>query len=160
MPTLCVETSIVSYLRQQPSVRVVTAARQLLTHQWWNHERSKYDLVTSQYVIDEASDGETLLSEDRLRALEGIPLLPADAEVQVIADEIMARAILPPKAVFDALHIAITAHHRIDYLLTWNCRHIANGRILSRVHTVLHDLGIPIPVICTPEELVEHDEPE
>jgi predicted nucleic acid-binding protein len=160
MPTLYVETSIVSYLRQPPSVRVITAARQLLTHQWWNLERSKYDLVTSQYVIDEASDGETSLAQDRRRALEGIPLLPAEAEVQVIADEIMARAILPPKAVFDALHIAITAHHRIDYLLTWNCRHIANGRILSRVHAVLHDLAIPIPVICTPEELVEDDEPE
>ena len=86
--------------------------------------------------------------------------MPAEAEVQVIADEIMVRAILPPKAVFDALHIAIAAHHRIDYLLTWNCRHIANGRILSRVHAVLHDLAIPIPVICTPEELVEDDEPE
>ena len=160
MPTLYVETSIISYLRQQPSVRVITAARQLLTHQWWNLERSKYDLVTSQYVIDEASDGETSLAQDRLRALEGIPLLPAEAEVQVITDEIMVRAILPPKAVFDALHIAIAAHHRIDYLLTWNCRHIANGRILSRVYAVLHDLAIPIPVICTPEELVEDDEPE
>jgi hypothetical protein len=160
MPTLYVETSIVSYLRQQPSVRVITAARQLLTHQWWNQERSKYELVTSQYVIDEASDGEPSLAEARLRALEGIPLLPAEAEVQVIADEIMARAILPPKAVFDALHIAITAHHEIDYLLTWNCRHIANGKILSQVHAVLHDLAVPIPVICTPEELVDDDEAE
>ena len=160
MPTLYVETSIVSYLRQQPSVRVITAARQLLTHQWWNQERSKYELVTSQYVIDEASDGEPCLAEARLRALEGIPLLPAEAEVQVIADEIMARAILPPKAVFDALHIAITAHHEIDYLLTWNCRHIANGKILSRVHAVLHDMAVPIPVICTPEELVDDDEAE
>ena len=160
MPTLYVETSIVSYLRQQPSVRVITAARQLLTHQWWNQERSKYELVTSQYVVDEASDGEPSLAEARLRALEGIPLLPAEAEVQVIADEIMARVILPPKAVFDALHIAITAHHEIDYLLTWNCRHIANGKILSRVHAVLHDLAVPIPVICTPEELVDDDEAE
>jgi predicted nucleic acid-binding protein len=160
MPTLYIETSIVSYLRQQPSVRVITAARQLLTHQWWNQERSKYELVTSQYVIDEASDGEPSLAEARLRALEGIPLLPAEAEVQGIADEIMARAILPRKAVFDALHIAITAHHEIDYLLTWNCRHIANGKILSRVHAVLHDLAVPIPVICTPEELVDDDEAE
>jgi hypothetical protein len=157
MPTLYLETSIVSYLRQQPSARVVTAARQLLTHQWWINERGKYDVVTSQYVIDEASDGAPSLAQDRLRALEGIPLLPADPGVQGIADEIMSRAILPPKAVFDALHIAIAAYHEIDYLLTWNCRHIANGRILSRVHAVLHDLAIPVPVICTPEELVEDD---
>ena len=89
--------------------------------------------------------------------LKGIPLLPADPEVAKIANMIMSRAILPPKALFDALHIAIVAHHRIDYLLTWNCRHIANARILSRVHEVLQDLGIPIPVVCTPEEMVEDD---
>ena len=155
MPTLYVETSIVSYLRQRPSTHVVTAARQVLTHQWWNHERTNYELVTSQYVIDEASDGDPTLAQERLKLLDGIPLLPADPDVEIIASEIMARAILPSKAVIDALHIAITAHHRISYLLTWNCRHIANARILPRIHDVLNDLSVPVPIICTPEEMVE-----
>jgi len=133
------------------------AARQLLTHEWWNTEHSKYELVASQYVIDEASAGDPALAAERLELLEGIPLLPLDPEIAEIANEIMTRAILPPKARTDALHIAMVAHHRIQYLLTWNCRHIANATILSRIHTLLADLSIPIPVICTPEEMVNDD---
>ena len=157
MDTVYIETSIVSYLRQRPSSQVVMAARQLLTHQWWNFERANYELVISQYVIDEASAGDPILAVDRLRALDGIPLLPLDPEIAWIADEIMDRAILPPKARTDALHIAAVSHHRIQFLLTWNCRHIANAKILSRIHDVLIDLSIPIPVICTPEEMVSHE---
>ncbi len=157
MDTVYIETSIVSYLRQRPSGQVVMAARQLLTHQWWNVERDKYELVISQYVIDEASAGNPSLAADRLRDLDGIPLLPLDPEIAWIADELMDRAILPPKARTDALHIAAVAHHRIQFLLTWNCRHIANAKILSRIHDVLIDLSIPIPVICTPEEMVNHE---
>jgi predicted nucleic acid-binding protein len=157
MDTLYIETSIVSYLRQRPSSQVVMAARQLLTHRWWNNERSKYELVVSQYVIDEASAGDPTLAAERLESLDGIPLLPLDTEIAEIADEIMARAILPAKARADALHIAMVAHHRIQYLLTWNCRHIANATILARIHQMLTDLSIPIPVICTPEEMVTDD---
>ena len=157
MDTLYIETSIVSYLRQRPSSQVVMAARQLLTHEWWDDERSNYELVISQYVIDEASAGDPTLASERLQLLDGIPLLPLDPEIALIANEIMSRAILPEKARTDALHIAMVAHHRIQYLLTWNCRHIANGRILPRIHSVLNDLSIPIPVICTPEEMVYHD---
>jgi hypothetical protein len=160
MTTLYVETSIVSYLRQRPSSQVVTAARQLLTHQWWDEERGNYELVTSQYVLDEASAGDPVRAAERLQSLHGIPLLPLDPEVGVIAKEIMSRAILPPTASIDALHIAIVAHHRIEYLLTWNCTHIANAKILPRIHDVLTDLGIPIPIICTPEEMVDHESEE
>jgi len=116
------------------------AARQLLTHQWWNDERGNYELVTSQYVLDEASAGDPALAAERLQSLDGIPLLPRDPRIGVIAIEIMSRAILPPKASIDALHIAMAAHHRIQYLLTWNCKHIANARILPRIREVLTDL--------------------
>ena len=157
MDTVYVETSIISYLRQKPSTQVVLAARQLLTHQWWNDERTNYQLVASQFVIDEASAGNPTLAAERLQLLAGIPLLPLDAAIGDIADEIMSRAILPEKARTDALHIAAVAHHRIQYLLTWNCRHIANARILPRIHNVLNDLLLPVPVICTPEEMVGND---
>ena len=133
------------------------SARQLLTHRWWNDERGNYELVTSQYVIDEASDGDPALAVERLQSLDGIPLLPLDPPIGVIANEIMSRAILPPKASIDALHIAMVAHHRIQYLLTWNCKHIANAKILPRIYEVLTDLGCPIPIICTPEEMVDDD---
>lgn len=157
METVYVETSIISYLRQKPSTQVVLAARQLLTHQWWNDERTNYQLVASQFVIDEASAGNPTLAAERLQLLAGIPLLPLDAAIADIADEIMSRAILPEKARTDALHIAAVAHHRIQYLVTWNCRHIANARILPRIHNVLNDLLLPVPVICTPEEMVGND---
>ena len=85
------------------------------------------------------------------------PRLPGDPEIDRIAHEIISRAILPPKAAVDALHIASVAHHRIQYLLTWNCKHIANAKILPRVHQVLTDLAIPLPIICTPEELIGND---
>jgi hypothetical protein len=154
MPTVYIETSIVSYLRQNPSAQVVTAARQLLTHQWWNDERRNYDLVVSQYVIDEASGGDPTRAAERLESLEGIPLLPNAAEIPEIANEIMSLGVLPAKADVDALHIAAVAHHRIEYLLTWNCRPIANAKILPRIHDVLRGRGIPIPIICTPEEML------
>ena len=92
-----------------------------------------------------------------MESLDGIPLLPLEGEIEMIANEIMSRAILPPKASVDALHIAAVAFHRVEYLLTWNCRHIANAMILPRIHDVLNDLGIPIPMICTPEEMVDDD---
>ena len=157
MDTVYIETSIISYLRQKPSSQLITAARQLLTHRWWDSQRTNYELVASQYVIDEAALGDPELAAERLLTLEGLPLLPNAPEIIHIAKEIMSRAILPPKAQIDALHIAAVAHHRIMYLLTWYCRHIANAKILPRIHRVLADLGVPIPLICTPEELLGDD---
>jgi len=157
MNTVYIETSIVSYLRQRPSSKVVMAARQLLTSRWWDTERTNYQLVVSQYVLDEASAGDPTLAAERVKALAGIPLLPNAPQITRIANEIMTRAILPPKAQVDALHIATVAHHRIQYLLTRNCKHIANAKILPRIHQVLTDAGVPIPVICTPEELLGND---
>ncbi len=111
----------------------------------------------SQYVIDEVSAGDPALAADRMQTLDGIAVLPPDPEIPRIANEIMSRAILPLKAQVDALHIACVAHHRIQYLLTWNCKHIANAKILPRIHDVLNDFGIPLPIICTPEELLGDD---
>lgn len=157
MTTVYIETSIVSYLRQRPSAQVIMAARQLLTYRWWIQERNNYELVTSQYVVDEAAGGDALLAAERLDSLRGIPLLALEPNVGVIAQEIISRAILPPQASVDALHIAVAAHHGIDYLLTWNCKHIANAKILPRIRQVLTDLSCAIPIICTPEEMVADD---
>jgi hypothetical protein len=157
MNTVYIETSIISYLRQRPSSQIITAARQLLTHRWWNHERSQYELVISQYVIDEAAAGNPDLAAERLQLLDGIPLLPHSPKIVTLAEEIMSLGILPAKAQVDVLHIATVAHHQIDYLLTWNCKHIANAKILPSIYNLLVKQGIPIPVICTPEELLGND---
>ena len=158
MPRVYIETSIVSYVRQRPSGLVVAAARQILTRRWWDDERKNYELVTSQYVIDEAADGDPHLAQERLHLLDDIPLLQLGPDIDAVANEIMSRAILPPKAQVDALHIATAAHHRIDYLLTWNCTHIANARILPRIQRALVHMGCWVPIICTPEEMLDDDE--
>ena len=158
MPRVYIETSIVSNLRQRPSAQVVAAARQILTQRWGDNERTNYELLTSQYVIDEAADGDPKLAQARLESLDDIPLLQLGPDIDAVAAEIMSRAILPLKAQVDALHIATAAHHRIDYLLTWNCTHIANARILPRIQRVLADLKCWVPIICTPEEMLDDDQ--
>ena len=155
MNTVYIETSIVSYLRQRPSSQIVAAARQLLTHRWWNDERKQYELVISQYVIDEASAGNPALVAERLESLDGIPLLPHAPEIVTLADEIMSLGVLPEKAQVDALHIATVAHHQIQYLLTWNCTHIANAHTRPKIEATCRALGYEPPIICTPQELTE-----
>lgn len=158
MPLLYLETSIISYLRQRTSGQVIAAARQVLTRKWWEEERTTYELVASQYVIDEVTNGDPQLAQERLESLRGVPLLQLGSEIDDIAEEIISRAILPPKAQLDALHIACASHHRVDYLLTWNCKHIANARILPQIQEALSELKCYIPIICTPEEMVDDDE--
>ena len=160
MPQVYIETSVVSYLRQRPSGQIVAAARQLLTQRWWERERHNYTLVTSQYVIDEAGLGDPALAAERLRALADIALLDLPGDVAQIAAEIVRRDVLPADAQVDALHIAAAAFHEIDFLLTWNCKHIANAQVLPKIRELLPELGYPVPIICTPEEMVGEEEDE
>lgn len=159
MPTLYVETSVVSFLRARPSSHVVSAAHQVITQRWWTEERHKYELVTSQYVIDEASQGDPSLAAERLAALAGIPLLEVSDEIPTLADELIAATVLPAKARLDALHICAASFYHLDYLLTWNCSHIANARILPQIRKVLSELGYELPIVCTPEEMVDDETP-
>jgi hypothetical protein len=108
-------------------------------------------------VLDEASDGDAALAQRRLESLKGVPILSIDEAILDIAEEILRQAILPRSASVDALHIAMVAHHHVDYLLTWNCTHIANARILPKVFEVLDHAGLTRPIICTPEELINDD---
>jgi hypothetical protein len=128
-----------------------------LTQRWWGTERANYELVTSQYVLDEAADGDSALAQSRLETLAGVPILPVEGAILDIAEEILRKAILPRSASVDALHIAMVAHHQVDYLLTCNCTHIANARILPKVFGVLDSAGLARPIICTPEELLNDD---
>ena len=153
--TVYIETSVVSYLRHTPHAAVPTVIKQIATRQWWKQAQGRFSLVTSQYVHEEASEGDAILSAERIRNLAGIPLLILDAKIDELAAEIIDRAILPPSAAFDALHIACAAVHRIDFLLTWNCKHIANPVILPRVFRVIDDFNLPFPVICTPQDMLD-----
>lgn len=159
MTSVYIETSIVSYLRQSQSVLEHSRIRQEQTLEWWLNHRQRYRIVTAQYVIDEANAGHPDLVSERLRHLVGVPLLPLPDLINDVAEEILNRSILPRSATLDALHIACAAVNHVEYLLTWNCKHIANPIILPRVYRVLSELGLDFPVICTPADLMgESDE--
>lgn len=160
MQAVYVETSVVSFLRATSAGSVESLERQRITRNWWNLARNRYELVTSQYVIDEAAKGSAALAAERLRHLAGIPLVPLSDRMDEVAARIMQQAILPPDAIVDALHIACAAVSCVDYLVTWHCSHIANPMILPRVFRTLDDFGLPFPVICAPGDMFteEHDE--
>jgi hypothetical protein len=157
MATVYVETSIVGYLTARSRDAVIFQARQELTRNWWQNRRAHYDLVISQLVLDEAARGDDEAAEERLRLLVGIPLLlTEDPRIDAITDELLAARLLPEKARSDATHVAIAAIHAVDYLLTWNCKHIANADTLPKVYRLLTDTGYFPPLVVTPEEFSEY----
>lgn len=154
MDTVYIETSIVSHATAWPSTDPLTAILQQQAKQWWAEERENYRLVTSQFVIDEAADGDVDAARRRLEMLDEIPLLLPSEEVEVIAEELIRRSLMPAKAKLDALHVASAAAGGVDYLLTQNCKHIANAHVLPRVYDLLEELGLPRILICTPAEFL------
>lgn len=149
-----IETTISSYLAAWPSRDLLQAARQQITHGWWQQERQKYTLCISQIVLDEAAAGDPEAARRRLVFLEKLPLLELTEAVDDVAQAVMDAELLPPKAARDAIHIAVASVHRIDILLTWNCRHIANATIMKELRAVVADAGYELPILCTPEELM------
>jgi hypothetical protein len=159
MQTVYIETSIVSYLCARPSAHVVAAARQLLTRRWWDLHRGNYDLVTSQFVLDEAGKGNAALAAARLEVLSDIPLLDIPDEIPSLADGLLGAAILPEKARLDALQICTASFHGVEFLLTWNCAHIANARLLPRIRQFIAGRGYVLPEVSTPEEMLDDNYP-
>jgi len=148
-----IETSVVSYLTARPSRDLIIAAHQQLTQDWWDKRRAHFDLYTSQLVIQESSAGEAAMSRKRLEALDGIPLLSINQEAVALARAFVEKGPIPEKARVDALHIALATTHGMDYLLTWNCKHIANAEMQTGIAKVSREAGFEPPVVCTPEEL-------
>lgn len=148
------ETTIVSYLTARPSRDLIVAAHQEVTRQWWEGRRERFSLYVSQFVLDEAGSGDPAAAHQRLKVLAGLPLLPLTDEVRDVATGLLDAGVLSQKAQADAVHIAVATVSEMEVLLTWNCRHLANGSILGRVGRHLRDRGYEAPVICTPDELM------
>ncbi|MGV8073429.1 MAG: type II toxin-antitoxin system VapC family toxin [Syntrophobacteraceae bacterium] len=153
-PKIYLETTVISYLVAKPSRDLVVAAHQQITQEWWETRRQGFDVFISELVVREAGAGDTAAAQRRLDALQEIPLLELNEEALYLALELVAKGPIPEKAKEDALHIALAATHGMDYLLTWNCRHIANAEIRSGVAAVCITQGYDDLVICTPEELM------
>lgn len=154
MESVYLETSFISYLVARPSRDVVVAGHQQTTQEWWDNRRSLFECLVSQFVIDEASDGDSTEVAKRLAIISTLPTLEVTADAQDLAKAIMAAGMLPPKAFPDAGHVAVSAVHAVDYLLTWNCKHLANAQIWRRIAVVCEKLGHKMPVVCTAEELM------
>jgi hypothetical protein len=127
-----------------------------LTLEWWEFERPKFELVISEFVIAEAGLGHPGAAQRRLEALAGLNELQATLAVKALARELVERNVLPAVAKIDALHVAIAAVNGIDYLLTWNCSHIANAYTQPKIEATCRALGYEPPIICTPQELTEN----
>jgi hypothetical protein len=149
-----IETTIPSYLTARPSRDIIQAARQQLTREWWEVERHNYDLCISQIVLDEAAAGDAEAAQRRMAVIDTLPLLDLTFEVDGLAETIMQSGLLPASASRDAVHIAVTVVHQVHFLLTWNCRHIANATIFRDLQHIIMSAGYDVPVICTPEELL------
>ena len=160
MDSVYIETSIVSYATAWPSRDIQTAAMQQQARDWWSLESPKFDLVTSQLVINEASAGDPTAASDRLDLLDGLDLVDVGPDAQQLADRIVSAHLMPQKAAADALHVAAAALGGVKYLLTLNCKHIANAHELPRVYELLESEGLGQLLICTPAEFLGGDDGE
>jgi|SRR6516162_5513263 len=154
MESVYLETTFISYLVGRPSRDVIVAGHQQTTQDWWDNRRSEFECSVSQVVIDEASVGDPTEVQKRLAIISGLPSLAITEDANALTQAIMAAGVLPPHLVRDAAHVAVAAVHTIDYLLTWNCKHLANAQIVRRIAVVCEKLGRKMPIICTPEELM------
>lgn len=154
-PRVYIETSIVSYLTARPSNDIRAAANQNTTVEWWETRLNFFEPFVSEFVIAEVSLGHPEAAERRMDVIAGIPELEITEEIRVLAKAFITEGPIPPKAEIDAYHIAVAAVHGIDYLLTWNCAHIANAIMRPKVESVCRQYGYEPPTICTPQELME-----
>jgi predicted nucleic acid-binding protein len=152
---LYVETSVISYLTARPSRDVISLGHQELTREWWERASVEFQLFASRLVVAEAQMGDPAAAAARLTVLEPITLLAETQQSRLLARKLLAAGGLPKKAASDALHIAVASVHGMDYLVTWNCKHIANARMMRFVADTCRAAGLEPPVICTPEELAE-----
>lgn len=154
-PRVYLETSVISYMTARTSRDLVVAAHQRVTRDWWELAAAAFELCISDYVLAEISTGDEGLARLRVEKVASALLLQTNTDVEDLADQLILQKAVPPKARLDALHIAVCAVNGIDYLLTWNCKHIANAQTMHLIEKACFALGYACPRLCTPLELLE-----
>jgi predicted nucleic acid-binding protein len=158
-PTVYIETTVVSYLTAWPSRDIVRAAHQQVTRDWWDRAPARFELFSSVLVVAECLAGDSTAATARKVVLDTLPLLEQSAEAEALAESLVRKLAIPPKAIRDAAHVAIAATNGIEYLLTWNCRHLANLHQRGQIERACREHGFEPPAIGTPIELQEyHDD--
>jgi hypothetical protein len=155
MQSVYIETTIPSYLTGRKSKQQAIAADQIATRHWWDTERKHYRLFSSIFTIDEASGGDPEAAKLRLESLDGIRELEILEGFEQLEADIIALFRLPPKSVIDAAHLALAILHEMDYLLTWNCTHLANAVLQKDLIDYCGYHRLHFPIICTPRTLIE-----
>ena len=154
METVYLETSFISYLVGNPSQDELNAQRQDLSRRWWHFRRSEFNCVVSTMVWQEIAEGDQNEAEKRKSAIAPYQILHATPAILQLADAIVARGLLPTKAQADAIHIAIGAVYSVDYIVSWNFKHLVNASIQSRIRLLIESMGLRMPIVCTPEALM------
>ena len=152
--TVYIETSVLGYLTARSTKNLIIAGNIEVTRDWWELRRSAFTLYISQVVLSEAAQGDAEIAAQRLEAVRGLPLLEVTEAVEDLATQFMMRSNLPSKASDDAIHIALATVSGLNYLLTWNCKHIANAQSQRKLLSICSDCGYTLPIICTPYELM------
>ncbi|MDN5937621.1 MAG: type II toxin-antitoxin system VapC family toxin [Salinisphaera sp.] len=150
-----IETSIVSLLAARPSNNVRAAAHQSVSWKWWDQRSSHFDIFVSEFVLAEVAQGDPAAAQRRMNILNELTVLQTNAEVTDLGDKLVEAGAIPEAAKMDAFHIASATVNGMDYLMTWNCKHIANAVMRPRIETLCSREGYAPPIICTPEELLE-----
>ncbi len=150
-----VETSVVSNLTARRSLNIVDLARQVATQQWWDDAETSYELFSSVLVEREAQRGDADAAARRMEAVARLEKLPIIPEAENLAEKLLEATAVPRTSYEDAVHIAIAAVNRMDFLVTWNCRHIANGETMPKIYETCKVNGFACPLICTPEQLMK-----
>lgn len=153
--TVSLETTIIGYLASRPSRDLITAANNQLTRDWWDEHREQYDLCVSETVVAECSAGDDQAAQDRLDTIRDISVLDVTEDAENLAYALVKQIPLPESAQVDALHIAVATVNGINYLLSWNCAHIANAALQSQIEAICRSAGYEPPTICTPQQLME-----
>lgn len=154
-PRVYVETSVLSYLTARPSNDIRTVANQNSTIEWWEHRRSDFEIYISEFVVAESSQGHPEAATRRIAVAEEIPELEVTDEVKFLGRALVEEGSIPKRAEMDAYHISVAAVNGMNYLLTWNCTHIANAVMRPKIEVVCRKHGFEPPIICTPQELME-----
>lgn len=157
MESVYLETTIVSYLTGRPSRDLIVAAHQTVTRDWWERERANYHCLISPAVLEEAAEGDADAAGLRLDALRDLAVIEITPEAVRLAGDLVTSGAVPQQAAKDAIHIAVATVAGVKYLLSWNCRHIANVHIAEAVGRLASSKGFRMPVLCTPLELTAQD---
>ena len=152
MPSVYLETTIPSYLAAHPSRDLIMAAHQQITHDWWLNAKERFDLYISDAVLNEIRGGDPDAAARRLAIVNGLPVLQLNDDVRTLVHEYDRRLGLVGRARADLPHFGFAVAYQIDYPVTWNCRHIANGEVIRRLLDANAELQRPTPLLVTPEE--------